>query len=238
MFSHTQDLQFEAKRDAPDPVFAKRLQEILGSKWGEMTAANQYLYQGWNRKLPGKYKEMLLGIGTEKMAHVEMISVMIARLLEGTPISMQEAAQSENPLLPSVYADSNPQHITVAGGGGSPQDSIGNPWTGAFIVASGNLMPDFHLNAAPETQGRLQVARLFPTTDDAGVREMLRFLLTRDHAHQNQWLRPIQQLPDDGSEGFPVPAAFLLSQQVNEGGSVYPNYSDGPQAGDGNWGDR
>jgi Mn-containing catalase len=32
MFFHTQNLQFEAKPDRPDPAFARRFQEVLGGK--------------------------------------------------------------------------------------------------------------------------------------------------------------------------------------------------------------
>ncbi len=38
----------------------------------------QYLFQGWNARLPGKYEDMLLAIGTEELGHVEMITTMIA----------------------------------------------------------------------------------------------------------------------------------------------------------------
>ena len=62
MFSHLKDLQFEAKPDGPDAAFARRLQEILGGKWGELTVANQYLFQGWSCRLPGKYKDLLLDV--------------------------------------------------------------------------------------------------------------------------------------------------------------------------------
>ena len=99
MFTHTHALQFEAKPDGPDPDFARKMQEVLGGQWGEMTVATQYLLQGWNCRLPGKYKDMLLAIGTEELGHVEMITTMIARLLEGAPLSVQEAAAKDNPML-------------------------------------------------------------------------------------------------------------------------------------------
>ena len=89
MFAHIHELQFEAKPDGPDPAFARRLQEVLGGQWGEMTVAIQYLYQGWNCRLPGKYKDMLMAIGTEELAHVEMIATMIDRLLDVSPADPQ-----------------------------------------------------------------------------------------------------------------------------------------------------
>jgi Mn-containing catalase len=46
MFSYDKRLQFEAKPERPDPVFARRLQEVIGGQYGEITVMNQYLFQG------------------------------------------------------------------------------------------------------------------------------------------------------------------------------------------------
>jgi Mn-containing catalase len=43
VFTHTHALQYEAKPDGPDAAYARRLQEVLGGQWGEMTVATQYL---------------------------------------------------------------------------------------------------------------------------------------------------------------------------------------------------
>jgi Mn-containing catalase len=235
MFYHTQVLQFTAKPDGPDPAFARRLQELLGGKWGELTVALQYLQQGWNCRLPGKYKDMLLAIGTEELAHVEMIATMINRLLDGAPLTVQEAAAKENPVVGAIYGGANPQHLIANGNGAYYHDSNGVPWSGAFTTCSGNLLADFHMNATAEMQGRLQAARIYNMTDDPGVKEMLRFNLARDHMHQNQWLAAIEQLKADGLESYPVPEAFPIAEQDQDNINVFMNYSDGPAAGDGRW---
>ena len=235
MFFHAQNLQFEARPDAPDAAFAARLQEVLGGKWGEMTVAMQYLYQGWNCRLPGKYKDLLLATGTEELAHVEMICTMIARLQEGAPLTVQETAQAENPMLAAVYGSANPQHAIVNGGGAYPHDSQGVPWTGAYITASGNLMADFHLNATAEMQGRVQVARLYEMTDDPGVRKMIKFLLARDHVHQKQWLAAVEELKADGLDGMPVPEAFPVEEENGAFNKQIINFTDGTSLGDGGW---
>jgi Mn-containing catalase len=236
MFYHVQTLQFEAKPDGPDPAFARRLQEVLGGKWGELTVALQYLQQGWNCRMPGKYKDMLLGIGTEELAHVEMLCTMIARLLDGAPLSVQEAAAADNPILLGIYGGQNAQHTIANGGGAYYYDSQGVPWSGAYTTSSGNLMADFHLNATAEMQGRLQVARLYHMTDDPGVKEMLRFNLARDHMHQQQWLAAIEQLKADGLDHLPVPGAFPNeTEQDLDNVNNYMNCSDGPEAGNGPW---
>lgn len=232
MFTHIHALQFEAKPDGPDIAFARRFQEVLGGKWGELTVATQYLLQGWNCRLPGKYKDMLLGIGTEELAHVEMIVTMIDRLTDGAPFERDEANSKEGA---AGYGHMNPQHVIVNGGGASYMDSNGVPWSGAYVTASGNLLADFQLNATAEMQGRLQVARLFHMTDDPGVKDLIRFLVTRDHAHQLMWLAAVQELQDDGLDGVPVPEAFPLDEEYPEFANVFINASDGGSASEGSW---
>jgi hypothetical protein len=58
MFRHTSRLQFESRPEKPDPVYAHKLQELIGGAYGEMTVAMQYLFQGWNCRMPGKYKDL------------------------------------------------------------------------------------------------------------------------------------------------------------------------------------
>ena len=37
MFSHTKQVQYNAKPDTPNPVYAKQLPELIGGQWGEMS---------------------------------------------------------------------------------------------------------------------------------------------------------------------------------------------------------
>src|ERR1700759_5063817 len=117
MFRHTDHLQFEARPVTPDPVYAHKLQELIGGQFGELTVTMQYLFQGWNCRIPGKYKDMLLDIGTEEIGHVEMISTMIARLLEGAPSEATAQAAAANPVLGAILGGMNPQQAVLAGGG-------------------------------------------------------------------------------------------------------------------------
>ena len=235
MFFHNSGLQFEAKpADGPDPLFAKRLQEVLGGAWGEMTVSLQYLFQGWNCRMPGKYKDMLMDIGTEELAHVEMLAVMIGKLLEQAPGAVVDEAVKSDPALQAVMGGMNPQHAIVGGMGAQPADSVGYPWNGRYIIASGNLLADFHANVTAEAQGRLQVARLYSMTDDAGVKHLLKFLLARDTMHQNQWLAAIEELESDGLETTPVPSDFPQDEEHTQHSYQYwpmSAGSDGPQGG-------
>ena len=90
MFFRQKHLQYHARPEKPDPIFAKQLQEVLGGQWGEISVMMTYLFQGWNCRAPEKYRDMLMDIGTEEIGHVEMLSTMIARLLETSPVEQQE----------------------------------------------------------------------------------------------------------------------------------------------------
>lgn len=66
-------------------MYARKLQELIGDAFGERTVTMQYLFQGWNYWMPGRYKDLIMDIATEEIGHVEMLATMVARLLEGAP---------------------------------------------------------------------------------------------------------------------------------------------------------
>ncbi|PKI90739.1 manganese catalase [Actinomycetales bacterium SN12] len=235
MFFHKQELQFSATPEAPDAVYARKLQEVLGGQYGEITVAMQYQFQAWNMHIPGKYRDLVYGIGAEEMGHVEMLAVMIAQLLEKSPLGITEDAVQDDPTVAAIIGGTDVQHAIVSGAGARPVDSNGNPWSGAYVTASGNLLADFTSNANAEMQGRLQVARLYHMTDDHGVRDMLAFLLARDTMHQNQWEAAVAELKAEGAEELPVPSNFPQSKEHTEVSYQYLNFSDGPAAAEGTW---
>ena len=235
MFFHKQELQFKAVPDKPDAVYARKLQEVLGGQYGEITVALQYEFQAWNTHVPGKYRDLLYGIAAEEMGHVEMLAIMIAQLLEKAPLGITGDAVQSDPTVAAVVGGMDVQHAIVAGAGARPVDSNGNPWTGGYVTASGNLLADFTSNANAEMQGRLAVARLYHMTDDHGVRDLLAFLLARDTMHQNQWTTAALELQAENMEQLPVPSNFPLSKEHREVSYQYLNFSDGEHAADGSW---
>jgi Mn-containing catalase len=234
MFRHTSHLQFESRPEKPDPVYAHKLQELLGGAYGEMTVTMQYLFQGWNCRMPGKYKDLIMDIATEEIGHVEMIATMVARLLEGAAATATTKAAAADPVVGAVLGGMDPQQAIVAGGGALLADNNGYPWNGRFIVASGNLLADFRANAAAEAQGRLQTARLYNMTDDRGVKNMLKFNLARDTLHQNLWLKAIEGLQADGLETTVAPNALSDEEYAEHATSVW-HLSDGTAGQTGGW---
>lgn len=235
MYFHRQELQHSATPEKPDAVYARKLQEVLGGQYGEISVAMQYQFQAWNMHIPGKYRDLVFGIGAEEMGHVEMLAIMIAQLLEKAPLGITEDAVQDDPTVAAVIGGTDIQHGIAAGAGARPVDSMGNPWQGSFITASGNLLADFTANANAEMQGRVQVARLYHQTDDHGVKDLLAFLLARDTMHQNQWAAAAAELQAEGYEQLPVPSNFPLDKEDRDVSYQYINFSNGSQAGDGTW---
>ncbi|HEY3482952.1 MAG TPA: manganese catalase family protein [Streptomyces sp.] len=233
MFRHTKLLQFEAKPEKPDPVYAHKLQELIGGAFGEMTVTMQYLFQGWNCRIEGKYKDLIMDTATEEIGHVEMLATMVARLLEGAPATLTAEAVKD-PVMAATLGGMDLQQVIVAGGGALPADSNGTPWNGKYIIASGNLLADFRANAAAEAQGRLQTARLYNMTDDPGVKAMLQFNLARDTVHQKQWLAAIEELQADGLEDEIAPNALLDEEDQTHNNTIW-HLSDGPDGAKGGW---
>ena len=244
MFYHKKQLQYYKSPDRPNAVYAKQLQELIGGTFGEMSVMMQYLFQGWNCRGPAKYRDMLLDIGTEEIGHIEILSTLIAQLLDKAPLKDQENG-AEDPLVgvamgggnvrEAIASYINPQHLIVSGQGAMAADSVGNPWTSRVIVSSGNLMADFRSNLHAESQGRLQAVRLYEMTDDAGVRDTLSFLIARDTMHQNQWLAALEQLKEDGLDDTPVPSAFPQELEKTEFSYQFWNHSEGQESAEGRW---
>ncbi|WP_046212777.1 manganese catalase family protein [Paenibacillus wulumuqiensis] len=232
MFFHIKELQYTAKPDKPDPIYAKKLQEVLGGQYGEMSVMMQYLFQGWNSRAESKYKDMLLDIGTEEIGHVEMLATMIAQLLDDAPLDQVEQ-MAKDPAIGAVLGGMNPQHAIVSSLGALPSDSVGYPWNSRYIVASGDLLADFRANLNAESQGRLQVIRLYEQTTDPGIRDMLSFMIARDTMHQNQWLAAIAEI--EAKQGPITPASFPPELEKREVVHQFMNFSQGEESAAGRW---
>ncbi|KUG60301.1 manganese catalase family protein [Nesterenkonia jeotgali] len=235
MFLHRQALQYSASTEKPDAVYARKLQEVIGGQYGEITVAMQYSFQAWNAHIPGKYRDLLFSTAAEEFGHVEMLATMVAQLLEKAPHGITDDAVQDDPTVAAVVGGMDVQDAILAGAGARPVDSNGNPWNAGYVTASGNLLADFTSNINAEMQGRIAVARLYHQTDDPGVRDLLSFLLARDTHHQNQWLAAARELQESGVEQLPVPSNFPIKKEHREFSYQAINFSDGESMAEGPW---
>jgi len=198
MFQHIKDLQFDAKVSGPDPRFARMLLDQFGGGNGELKAAMQYFVQafGCRRAYPDKY-DLLMDVATEEFSHLEIVGATITMLLEGVNGELKDAAEGN--LVAQIsngsakkndvigMAMDNPRFLIESGGGPMATDSLGVPWTGAFVNANGDLTVDLRSNIGAESRAKIVYERLLQFTEDPYVQDSLRFLMTREIAHFQQF---------------------------------------------------
>lgn len=215
MFYHDKRLQYEVRVEKPNPAFAKLLQQAIGGIEGEIRVCLQYLFQAWGNRGPTKYRDMLLDTGTEEISHIEMLSTAVALNLEGATHELKDKVAGENPIVSSILGGMDPRHVLSSGLAAMAVDSNGVPFNGSWVVGSGNIAADMYANVMAESTGRVLATRLWELTDDAGMKDMLAFLIARDTMHQNQWLAVIEDLGGVTSN-LPIPNTFPMSEQVRE----------------------
>jgi Mn-containing catalase len=204
VFYHDDELQFEVEVEEPDPYFAKMLQQAIGGAEGEMRVALQYMFQAFAVPTEKKeYRTLLMETAVEELGHIEMLATAVTKNLEGAPEHLREDARSDA-VIAAMMDGGQPRQALSAGLHAMPVDSNGVPFTGNYIVASGNLAADLYANVMAESTGRLLATRLYEMTDDRGMKEMLEYLIARDTMHQNQWHAALESLDDH----VPVPASF------------------------------
>jgi Mn-containing catalase len=181
MFNHRQDLQFKTVPEHPDAMYARRLEDVIGSQYDEIGVAMHYMVQPWDMHVPGKYRDLVFGLGSEQVANLEMLATMIAQLLEHAPAGVLDAAVRLDPTVAAVIAGTDLEQAIAAGAGAHAAD---NPWNVESSNVSRNLAADFRTNAAAELNRRMQLSRLYRLTDDADIRYLLSFLLARAAANQ------------------------------------------------------
>lgn len=214
MFYHDRKLQYRVRVDKPNPHFAKMLQQAIGGIEGEIRVCLQYLFQAWGNRGPTKYRDMLLETGTEEIGHIEMLATAVALNLEGAPTETKSNA-ALHPVVNAVLGGMDPRHILSTGLAAMAADSNGVPFNGSWVVASGNLAADMYANVMAESTGRVLATRLYEMTDDAGMKDMLSFLIARDTMHQNQWLAVLEDL-GGLNQVHPIPNSFPQAQENQE----------------------
>lgn len=204
MFYHDDELQYEVTVEEPNPRFAKMLQQAIGGAEGEMRVALQYMFQAF--AVPAdksEYRQLLMETATEELGHIEMLSTAVAKNLEGASEEQREAAR-EDAVIAEMMDSGQPRQALSAGLHAMPVDANGVPFSGGYIVASGNLAADMYANVMAESTGRTLAARLWEMTDDPGMKDMLSYLIARDTMHQNQWHAALETMEDH----VPVPNSF------------------------------
>src|SRR4051794_38506301 len=203
MYHHVKKLMYTVRVDAPDPAFGNMLLEQFGGANGELAAAMQYSIQGLNCEDPER-KDLLMDIGTEELSHLEIVGALARLHLK--PTKFDREAAEEDPL------------IAIAGGGGvNLFNSQGNPWTADYLKITGELDVDLRSNIAAEARAKIVYERLINFTDDAGTKDALQFLMTREITHMKAFTLALETM---GKPRFMIgripPTPGLVDQFFND----------------------
>ena len=203
MYHHVKKLMYTVRVDAPDPKFGNMLLEQFGGANGELAAAMQYSIQGMNCD-DLERKDLLMDIGTEELSHLEIVGALARLHLK--PMKFNREAAEADPL------------IAIAGGGGvSLFNSMGNAWTADYLKITGELDVDLRSNIAAEARAKIVYERLINFTDDAGTKDALQFLMTREITHMKAFTAALESL---GKPQFSIgkipPTAILVDQFFND----------------------
>ena len=169
MWAYEKKLQYPVNIKNPNPALAKLIITQLGGPDGELGASLRYLSQRY--AMP--YSEavgILTVIGTEELAHMEMISAIVYQLTRNlTPAQIKESG------FDTYFVD----HTT----GIYPIAASGQAFSALTFQSTGDPIADLHEDLAAEQKARLTYDNILRFTDDADVRDPIRFLRAREITH-------------------------------------------------------
>lgn len=184
MWNYSKNLQHKVKIKNKDIRMAKFLVTQYGGPDGELAASLRYLNQRYTMPT-GKTKGLLTDIGTEELAHVEIICSMVYQLIkDATPKEMEAAGLGGN------YS----QH----GNGLFPTDANGVPFTAAYFANSDKAITDLHEDMAAEQKAKATYEHLIDLTDDHDVKDVLKFLWAREIIHYQRFGEALESVYDLG----------------------------------------
>ncbi|MDZ7475620.1 manganese catalase family protein [Stenotrophomonas pavanii] len=193
MFFHHKKLMYTVRVRESNPQLASLMLEQFGGPQGELAAAMRYFTQGLGECDPGR-KDLLMDIATEEISHLEIIGTIIAMLNRGPKAIQSEGlAEAEDMRLLGQNSTSHTEQL-LYGGGPALVNSSGVPWTAAYVDSIGEPTADLRSNIAAEARAKLVYERLITVTDDPGIKDALRFLMTREIAHQKSFEKALHSI--------------------------------------------
>ncbi len=169
MWTYDKKLQYPVKIARPNPALAKVIITQFGGPDGELAASMRYLSQRYS--MP--YKEVvgvLNDIGTEELAHMEMVSAIVHQLTRNlTPEQIKASG------FDTYFVDH-----TV---GLWPQAASGMPFTSVCFQSKGDAITDLTEDMAAEQKARTTYDNIIRLADDPDVLDPIRFLRQREINH-------------------------------------------------------
>ncbi|MBE6954275.1 MAG: manganese catalase family protein [Ruminococcaceae bacterium] len=182
MWAYEKKLEYPVKIKNPSAAMAKVIISQLGGPDGELGAALRYLSQRYAMPTD-KAKGLLTDIGTEELAHMEIISAILYQLTRN--LSIDEIKKSG---FDTYFVD----HTT----GIYPQAASGMPFSAATLQSTGDPITDLSENLAAEQKARTTYDNILRLADDPDVRDPIRFLREREVVHFQRFGEALRDVTD------------------------------------------
>ena len=193
MWIYEKKLEFPVKIKQTNPGLAKIIISQYGGPDGELGASLRYLSQRFSMVTP-QAKAVLNDIGTEELAHLEMIGSIVLQLLEDA-----DPDQIKKQGFDSYYVDH--------GTGIYPSSAAGVPFTASYLQSKGDPRTDLYEDMAAEQKARSTYEYILTLTDDPDVIEPIKFLREREIVHFQRFGEALRIVQDyfDSEHTFIMP---------------------------------
>jgi len=182
MWIYERKLQYPVNIKTPNPKLATAIITQLGGPDGELGASLRYLNQRFSmpdREIIGT----LTDIGTEELAHMEMIATMIYQLTR----NLSEKEVRESPFA-AYFVD----HTT----GVYPVSAAGVPFDAKYFAVKGDPITDLNEDLAAEQKARTTYDNILRLADDPDVKDTIRFLRQRELVHYQRFAEALNKTRD------------------------------------------
>ncbi|MBE6877382.1 MAG: manganese catalase family protein [Ruminococcus sp.] len=182
--SHHYDkkLQYPVKIKKPDPRTAQIIMSQIGGADGELTASLRYLNQRYAMPTD-EIKGLLTDIGTEELAHLEIVSAIVYQLTRDMkPEDLQKYG------FDKYFVD----HTA----GIYPANASGIPFTASYFQVKGDAFADLTEDMAAEQKARATYDNILRLVDDPDVIDPIRYLRQREIVHFQRFGEAMRMVQD------------------------------------------
>lgn len=183
MWNYEKRLQYPVNITKTDPNIAQIIISQFGGPDGELSASMRYISQRYSmpyREIMG----LLTDIGTEELAHMEMICTIIHQLTKN--LSEEEIVKSG---FDKYYVD----HTLALW----PQAAGGIPFNACEFQCKGDVITDLVEDMAAEQKARSTYDNILRLVKDPEVCDPIRFLREREIVHFQRFGEGLRRVQED-----------------------------------------
>ena len=173
MWIYEKKLEYPVNIKEPNAALAKIIITQYGGPHGELGASLRYLSQRYTMPYP-EVKAILTDIGTEELAHLEMVSTIVYQLTKG--LTEEEIKKAG---FDTYFVD----HTT----GVYPVAASGTPFSAQTFSVAGDAITDLHEDLAAEQKARTTYDNILRYCDNNDVKDPIRFLREREIVHYQRF---------------------------------------------------